>query len=279
MLANCRLCPRKCGVNRLKGETGYCGIGAKAVVAGSHAHFGEEPELVGPGGSGAIFFSGCNLRCVFCQNFEISRADDGIEVDNGELADMMTALQREGCGNINLVSPSHVAPQILAALAEAAENGLAVPVIYNTGGYDSVETLKLFDGVVDIYMPDFKFWRGAVSKAACGAADYSDAAKKAIAEMHRQRGDLVIDSESGMAVSGLLARHLVMPDGLPCAEEIMRFLHDEISPRICVNIMSQYRPCGEALLHPVFSRRTTKREWQDVIDAAVMAGITRFIRV
>lgn len=211
-LSPCRVCPRHCEVDRLADEKGICKTGAKAFVSSYAPHFGEESPLVGSSGSGTIFFTNCNLLCLFCQNYDISHLEQGVATDSGQLASMMISLQRQGCHNINFVTPSHVVPQILAALPKAIEKGLNVPLVYNSSGYDSVETLELLEGIVDIYMPDFKFWNRETAKRYAKAPDYPEEAREALREMHRQVGDLVLDNE-GVAVKGLLVRHLVMPGG------------------------------------------------------------------
>ncbi|MEW5734991.1 MAG: radical SAM protein [Thermodesulfobacteriota bacterium] len=276
-LSACDLCPRSCGVNRLAGETGVCGVGENALVASFHAHFGEEAPLVGTHGSGTIFFSGCNLLCLFCQNFEISHGREGREASPHELAAVMLHLADQGCHNINLVTPSHVVPQFLAALDLAAAQGLRLPVVYNTSGYDSLETLRLLDGVVDIYMPDLKFIAPEVAQQACDAPDYPDRAREAVREMHRQVGDLTKDNR-GVARRGLLVRHLVLPDSLAGTREVMRFLAREISPDTYVNVMSQYRPCGKAASLPGFTREITAEEFREAMEMAGEAGLTRLDR-
>ena len=254
-LKDCHLCPRNCGVDRTSGETGMCKTGVRAVVASYAPHFGEEAPLVGRKGSGTIFFTHCNLLCNFCQNYDISHEGQGIEVSKSHLARIMLELQLMGCHNINFVTPSHVIPQILSALEIAVEHGLNIPLVYNTSGYDHVESLKLIDGIVDIYMPDFKFWDSEVAKETCNAADYSDKAKAAIIEMHRQVGDLeIID---GIAKRGLLVRHLVMPNSLAGTMDIMNFLANEISLNTYINVMPQYRPCGDVFSNPDLSRSIT----------------------
>ncbi len=273
-LRECRLCPRSCGVDRTAGELGFCATGDKAVVAAAHPHFGEERPLVGQGGSGTIFFGSCNLRCVFCQNYEISRLLAGEAVSDQELGATMLDLQAAGCVNINLVSPSHVVPQIAAAVAWAGAGGLRLPIVYNTGGYDSVETLKLLEGVVDIYMPDIKFMDPQVSGELAQAPDYPSVVKAAVTEMHRQVGNLQVDS-AGVAVKGLLVRHLVMPSGLAGTREVMRFLAREISTNTYVNIMNQYRACGEASRYPLLTRSVSREEYAAVVTTAHKEGITR----
>ena len=244
-LNGCTLCPRACGVDRTAGETGVCRTGAEAWVSSYGPHFGEEAPLTGTRGSGTIFFTHCNLLCLFCQNYDISHGGEGEPVDVRGLARIMLLLEERGCHNINLVTPSHVVPQILAALKPAVEGGLSVPLVFNSSGYDSVETLALLDGIIDIYMPDFKFWDADLAEEACGAGDYPDVARKALIEMHRQVGDLVID-DSGIARRGLLVRHLVLPRGMAGTGEIMRFIAERISRNTYVNIMPQYHPCGRA---------------------------------
>ncbi len=273
-LSHCQLCPRNCRVNRLENERGVCKTGKLAVVSSYNPHFGEESPLVGTGGSGTIFLTNCNLLCVFCQNYEISHLGEGVEVSAGQLAAMMVSLQKQGCHNINFVTPSHVVPQILAALPHAIDNGLTVPLVYNTSGYDSVETLKLLDGVIDIYMPDFKFWRPESAKRFLKAPDYPQRARAAIKEMHRQVGELVINKQ-GIATRGLLVRHLVMPEGLDETREIMNFLATEISRETYVNVMEQYRPCGEAYKYPPIDRSLTHEEYEQAIQIAKEAGLTR----
>ena len=273
-LSPCRVCPRLCKVDRLSNEKGICRTGAKAAVSSYAPHFGEESPLVGSGGSGTIFLTNCNLLCVFCQNYEISHLGQGVETEEGQLSSMMMSLQRQGCHNINFVTPSHVVPQIIAALPKAIEKGLTVPLVYNSSGYDSLETLKLLEGIVDIYMPDFKFWTKASGKRYAKAPDYSEVAQEAILEMHRQVGDLVLDDE-GLAVKGLLVRHLVMPGCLEETREILRFLAQEISVDTYVNVMDQYRPCGEAKQCPPIDRRLTNDEYQAALKMAKNAGLHR----
>jgi putative pyruvate formate lyase activating enzyme len=245
MLESCRLCPRECGVNRLQGDKGFCDTGRNARVASYNAHFGEEAPLVGKHGSGTIFVSSCSLLCSFCQNYEISHEKEGAEVRPEQVASMMLELARSGCHNINFVTPTHVIPEVLEALPYAIDKGLRVPLVYNSSGYDRAETLSLLEGVFDIYMPDFKFWDKRWSERYCQAPDYGEVAARAIVEMHRQVGDLVTDDE-GIAVRGLLVRHLVMPNGVAGSEQVFKFLAGEVSTDTYVNVMDQYRPCGTA---------------------------------
>jgi putative pyruvate formate lyase activating enzyme len=276
-LKHCDLCPRRCGIDRLAGETGYCRTGAQAMVSSFDAHFGEEAPLVGRRGSGTIFFTHCNLGCNFCQNYEISHLGVGRETSHRELAEIMLRLQDEGCHNINFVTPSHVVAQILCALVIAVEEGLRVPLVYNSGGYDRVTTLQLLEGVVDIYMPDFKFWDSAIAERTCEADNYPHYARRSLKEMHRQVGDLVIDQD-GLARRGILLRHLVLPDDSAGTEEVMRFVAGEISTDTYVNIMAQYRPCGRAAEVPAMSRAITTEEYRRAVDAARRHGITRLDR-
>jgi putative pyruvate formate lyase activating enzyme len=273
-LRECTLCPRNCKVNRLEGEIGFCKVGARAIISSANPHFGEEAPLVGSGGSGTIFMTSCNLKCVFCQNYEISHLMEGQEVDTDAFGGLMIGLQRLGCHNINFVTPSHVVPQILEAVKWAAEDGLRVPLVYNSGGYDSVETLRLLDGVIDIYMPDLKFMDSRISKELMNAPDYPEVARAAIVEMHRQVGDLQIN-ENGIATRGLLVRHLVMPDDLTETRKAMRFLATEVSTNTYVNIMNQYRPCGRAHEHPKLDRSVTRAEYLDAVNSAREEGIER----
>ncbi len=274
MLKDCNLCPRKCGVDRTAGETGICRTGADPIVYSFNAHFGEEAPLVGLNGSGTIFFSFCNMLCRFCQNYEISHKGEGEAVTPDQLAYIMLAIQKQGCHNINLVTPSHVVPQILKALEIAIKQGLSIPIVYNTGGYDAVETLKLLKGVVDIYMPDFKFYDSASAKLAGVPGDYPDVIKKSIIEMHKQVGDLVVD-DYNIAKRGLIVRHLVLPEGLAGTRKVMNFLSNRISKNTYVNIMSQYRPCGEAYQIEKLSRPVSLKEYHEAVCVAGEEGITR----
>ena len=276
-LACCTLCPRACRVNRLNDEHGFCRTGRLAQVASYDLHFGEEAPLVGNQGSGTIFFAQCNLGCVFCQNWEISHgtfdSPAGTPVTPDQLAWIMLELQNQGALNINLVTPTHVVPQILQALDLAAAKGLELPLVYNCGGYEEPETLSLLDGVVDIYMPDVKFWDERHAERCLLAEDYPQKAGEAVKIMFQQVGDLVLD-ERGIAYKGLLVRHLVMPQGLAGTREWMQFLAG-ISPRTYVNIMGWYRPCGEARNHPELSRPVTGDEVEEAVQAAKDAGLIR----
>lgn len=274
-LAGCSLCPRNCRVDRLMDEQGHCLNGRQARLASFHQHYGEEAPLVGEGGSGTIFFAGCNLTCVFCQNYDISHlVDDAMEVTPEQLAGVMRSLQDKGAHNINFVTPSHVVPQILEALHVAVDMGLEIPLVYNSSGYDKVSTLRLLDGVVDIYMPDVKFWDEEPARRYCEAPDYAERARAAVREMHRQVGDLQLD-DRGVAKQGLLVRHLVMPDDLAGTRQWMRFLAQEISRDTYVNIMEQYRPCGMAASFPELLKDITPGEFEHARRSALDAGLHR----
>lgn len=276
VLECCTICPRKCEVNRLKGEKGYCGTSRQARVASANSHFGEEPPLTGRNGSGTIFFSSCTLLCSFCQNYEISHLNYGQEVSPLQLASMMLDLQSAGCHNINFVTPTHIIPQIIEALIIAVEKGLDIPLVYNCGGYENPETLKLIEGVIDIYLPDFKFWDNEIAMRYCNAGNYRDYAVKAVKEMHRQVSDLYIN-EQNIAVKGLLVRHLVMPEGTAGTGNIMKFLAEEVSPNTYVNLMNQYFPCGGAARDKLVGRRITPEEFAKAYEQTVNAGIRRIL--
>ncbi|MFZ5919039.1 MAG: radical SAM protein [Chloroflexota bacterium] len=277
-LERCDICANRCGVNRRQSIQGaLCRTGERAVVSSFAPHFGEESPLVGRGGSGTIFFSWCNLRCQYCQNFEISQLGHGREVEPEELAGMMLRLQAMGCHNINLVSPSHVVPQVLAGLLLAAGAGLCLPLVYNTGGYDSLETLRLLDGIVDIYMPDIKYADEAVARKYSQVRDYPAVNQAAVREMHRQVGDLMI-GEDGVALRGLLVRHLVLPEGLAGTREIVHFLAHEISRNTYLNVMQQYRACYKAADLPPLDRPITRQEYSQAVQMALDAGLTRLDR-
>jgi putative pyruvate formate lyase activating enzyme len=273
-MENCDLCARLCHVNRLAGKLGVCKTGILCRVSSYGPHMGEEDPLRGWHGSGTIFFSRCNLRCVFCQNHDISQTDAGREVPVDELAGIMLKLQALGCHNINLVSPSHVVPQILGALVLAVEGGLRLPLVYNTGGYDALETLSLLDGIVDIYMPDMKFANGGCAKKYTRAQDYPPVNRAAVREMYRQVGDLQTDDD-GLATRGLLVRHLVLPRNQAGTKQIVQFLAEEISRSTYLNMMSQYRPAYKADSYPELNRRITAKEYNAAVQMAREAGLTR----
>lgn len=274
MLKDCMVCPRDCRVNRVKGKKGVCRTGRLAVVSSYNPHFGEEAPLVGTGGSGTIFFTNCNLLCIFCQNYDISHLSHGQEVTAKELAAVMIQLQEMRVENINLVTPTHVTPQFLEALPLAVERGLRLPIVYNSSGYDSVETLRLLDGVVDIYMPDIKFSSSEPAARYCNAPDYPEVAMAALREMHRQVGDLVLD-ERGVAFRGLIVRHLVMPDNIAGTRELMNFMAKEISKDTYVNVMAQYHPAGAANRFPELNRTITDSEYTKAIENTLQSGLHR----
>ncbi|MHC4154042.1 MAG: radical SAM protein [Planctomycetota bacterium] len=271
----CTLCPRQCKVERSKGEIGFCGIGDIPVVSSVGPHYGEESVLVGSGGSGTIFFAGCNLGCMFCQNFDISHGRNGMQVTVEQLVRAMLDLQRYGCSNINFVTPTHVIAPIAAAIESARSKGLLVPTVYNTGGYDSVETLKLLEGLIDIYMPDMKYSDSAAAEELSAAADYPEANQAAVKEMHRQVGNLAVDK--GLATRGLLIRHLVLPNNLAGSSETIDFLAEQISVQTMINVMDQYRPCYKASEHTKINRRPTPEEFETAQEYAVKKGL-RVIR-
>jgi putative pyruvate formate lyase activating enzyme len=274
-LADCDLCARDCHVNRLETLKGaVCRTGERAWVSSFGPHHGEEDPLRGWRGSGTIFFTWCNLRCLFCQNADISWQGQGREVDAPHLAAMMLDLQDQGCHNINFVSPSHVVAPLLEALALAAERGLCLPLVYNTGGYDSPAALALLDGIIDIYMPDAKYGGSRLARKYSKVRDYVTVNRAALREMHRQVGDLTLDNH-GVAQRGLLVRHLVLPNNQAETPEVLRFLADEISPDTYVNVMAQYRPCHRAGEFPELSRRLSPSEYADALACAEKAGLHR----
>lgn len=274
ILESCRLCPRQCGANRLKGEKGFCSSTDQLKVHTAHLHFGEEKPLVGRGGSGTIFFSNCNLLCCFCQNWEINHRGDGHYTSHDQLATMMLDLQKRGAHNINLVTPTHIVPHIVKALRIAAAKGLRLPLVYNTSAYDSIEVIKMLDGIVDIYLPDFKYQDGTLAgKYSSGASDYPAVAAAAVKEMHRQVGVLEIDA-SGVARRGLIIRHLVMPDNIAGTDRFVRWVARELSTDTYVNIMEQYHPEHKAFDYPEISRRITNGEYRQAIRWAREASLT-----
>jgi len=276
ILGKCRLCPRECGVNRLNNEKGFCKSGRLAMISSVGPHFGEESPLVGRNGSGAIFFTNCNLGCLFCQNYDISHLSEGREVESEYLANAMLSLQNYGCHNINFVTPTHYAPQILEGLVIAIERGLSVPLVYNCGGYESLEMIKLLDSVVDIYMPDIKYGDNEIAKKYSKAPDYFDIVKSVITEMHRQVGDLAINKQ-GIAERGLLIRHLVMPNRLAGTDKVVDFV-SKLSKNTYINIMAQYRPQYKAGNYPELNRRIITDEYVNAILLAEKVGLTRGFR-
>jgi putative pyruvate formate lyase activating enzyme len=272
LLSPCEVCPRKCGVNRLEGEKGFCRSGEEVVVSSYNAHFGEEPPLVGNFGSGTIFFTNCNLKCVYCQNYPISQLGNGNKVSLSELAKIMLALQKRKCHNINLVTPTHFVPQILKSLKSAIKMGLRIPIVYNTSGYDSVNTLKLLDGITDIYLPDARYADNETARKYSSAPNYFEIMKKALKEMYRQVGNLVTD-KIGVARSGLIVRHLVFPEGLIGTKKIMRFIAQEISPYTYISLMAQYFPAYQAGQFPPLSRRINRGEYREALQAFKEEGL------
>lgn len=274
LLNPCTLCPRHCKANRLVGDLGYCKAPYDLSVSSASPHFGEEAPLVGDNGSGTIFFTHCSLRCVFCQNYDISIYGEGAPCTYGKLAALMVDLQDRGCHNINLVTPTHYVPQIIKALSIAIGKGLSIPLVYNTSGYDSIEAIRLLDGIVDIYMPDIKFLDSELSQRFCKAGDYPGYVREAVREMQRQVGDLRID-EYGIAKKGLLIRHLVMPSCGDDTKMIMRFIRDEVSQNAFVNIMAQYHPCHRADEFEEIAVRTSLKEHADAVEYARGIGLLR----
>ncbi len=273
-LSACDICPRRCRVDRRKGPLGVCRTGTAARVASYGPHFGEEAPLVGFNGSGTVFFSFCSLSCLFCQNYEISHLGEGEEAPAERLAAVFLALERLGCHNLNLVTPTHVTPQIVEALGLAAARGFGLPVVYNCGGYERVSTLRELEGIVDIYMPDVKFLDADAAARYCAAPDYPEVVRAAVREMNRQVGPLQVDRR-GIAVRGLLVRHLVMPDAASGARRVIDFLADDIGEDCCLNLMDQYRPCGRAAEFPGIDRRTAAAEWREAREYALSRGLRR----
>ncbi len=270
-LKNCTVCPHRCRVDRLNNEKGFCRAGRNPAIASYGPHYGEEPVLVGTGGSGTIFFSFCTLKCVFCQNCEISQGGEGYELTASGLARIMLSLQRKGCHNINLVSPTHFVPQIVEALALAVREGLSIPLVYNTGGYDATDTLELLEGIVDIYMPDIKFGDNEKARKYTRADRYCDIARAAVKEMYRQVGNL--ETEKGIARKGMLIRHLVMPGNLADTDRVLEFIAKEISRDAFVNLMDQYYPAHKSYLFPELSRRISRSEYMEAVRCARELGL------
>jgi len=266
-LERCDLCPHQCGVNRFEGKVGFCGATADVEIASYGPHFGEESVLVGFGGSGTIFFTHCNMRCVFCQNYQISQLGEGRKVSIEELAGIMLTLQHMGCHNINLVTPTHYIPQIVSALVIAAKNGLRIPLVYNCGGYERKEIIVQLDGIIDIYMPDFKYVDDEKALRYSNVLNYTKYAKESIVEMQRQVGDLVVD-ENGIALRGLIIRHLVMPNNMADSKKVLEFIAKEVSPKAYVNVMAQYYPTFKAHQFPEIARRITMGEYKEVLEFA-----------
>ena len=273
-LSKCNLCALRCGVDRRSGDLGVCNTGEHAKISSYGPHLGEEDPLRGHRGSGTLFFTRCNLRCQFCQNHDISQTDAGYVVKPQDLAQVMLELQAHGCHNINFVSPSHVVPQILAGVLIAAQSGLRLPLVYNTGGYDALETLKLLEGVIDIYMPDMKYADAAIARRYSKIPAYPAVNQAAVKEMHRQVGDLQLNDQ-GIATRGLLVRHLILPGNMAGTDQIVRFLAEEISPNTYLNLMDQYSPAYRAAQFPELNRPITRQEYQHAVDLAHQAGLKR----
>ncbi|MFN4245198.1 MAG: radical SAM protein [Brevinematia bacterium] len=273
LMSPCRLCPRECRVNRSAGEIGFCKISNRPMVASYFPHFGEEKPLVGVFGSGTIFFTYCNMACVYCQNWEVSHLGEGKEISVESLSEIMLTLQSLGCHNINLVTPTHQIPFIVEAIKISAGKGLRLPIVYNCGGYESVEILKCLEGIVDIYMPDIKYMDDKIALKLSKVRNYTEVVKQALKEMYRQVGDLVI--EGGIAKKGLIVRHLILPQNYSQTEEVIKFVVQEISPNTYFNLMDQYRPCGDAWKYPPLDRMITRKEWEKALDLAISYGLKR----
>ncbi len=272
ILRSCSLCPRKCGVNRLQGEKGFCGGGERAKVYKFKTHFGEEPPISGWKGSGVIFFSNCTLRCIYCQNYPFSHQGKGREISPQLLAKIMLYLQAMGCHNLNLVTPTHFLPQILFALSHAVRNGFHLPIVYNTSGYESPQTLRLLDGIVDIYLSDFKYVKAEEGMKYSHVLDYPQVAKEAIKEMYHQVGNLLTDQD-GIAKRGLIIRHLLLPGNYSTAKEIFAFISQELSPSVFISLMAQYLPIWEAKSHPLLGKRITPKELERAFKALEKEGL------
>ena len=266
-MEKCVMCPRRCGVNRAGGKAGYCRAPLNPVIYSYIAHRGEEPALSGTKGSGTIFFTHCNMKCVYCQNYIFSQLDNGEMVSIERLAAIMLEMQKKGCHNINLVSPTHFVPQIIAALGQATERGLAIPIVYNTSGYDSLETIKMLDGIIDVYMPDMRYSDNKNAAAYSDAPDYVEHNRRCLKEMHRQAGDLELNGK-GIAIKGLIVRLLVLPGGISGTVESLRFIKEEISKNTYISVMSQYYPTFKSYNFKELSRGITKEEYQNVVDEA-----------
>jgi len=272
LLSNCTLCPRNCGADRLAGQLGYCGMPAGVYAARAALHLWEEPCLTGSTGSGTVFFSGCNMKCVFCQNHDIAIGQTGKEITISGLADIFLSLQRKGAANINLVTPTHYIPQIREALIIAKDNDLHLPIVYNTGGYEKTESLRLLDGLIDIYMPDLKYYSSELSRRYSFAPDYFSVACDALSEMYRQTGTCVF-SDQGMMTRGVLIRHLVLPGQARDSKKILRYLHDTYGDAVWISIMNQYTPLAHVASIPELNRKVTDEEYDRVINFAISIGI------
>ena len=274
LLSNCILCPRNCGVNRTTGQIGYCGMPADLRVARAALHMWEEPCISGSMGSGTVFFSGCNLKCVFCQNHSIALGDCGKVITIQRLAEIFLKLQEKGAANINLVTPTHYIPQIRDALLLAKENGLKLPIVYNTGGYEKTESLRLLEGLVDIYLPDLKYFSAELSSAYSHAPDYFQVATTAIAEMYRQVGPSIFDEDTGMMKRGMIVRHLVLPGQTKDSKKVLRYLYETFGEHIYISIMNQYTPLPHVANIPSLNRCVTTEEYDKIVNFALRLGIT-----
>jgi putative pyruvate formate lyase activating enzyme len=273
LLASCVLCPRRCGVNRMAGELGYCRAGAEPVVASWNVHIWEEPPISGTRGSGTIFFSHCTARCLFCQNYPISQLGVGDAVPVERLAEMTLELQAKGCHNINFVTPTHFATQIVLALPRAIELGLSIPLVYNTSGYDSLETLQMLDGIVDVYLPDAKYASDATARRLSGFKGYVEADRAALKEIFRQVGEELVLGDEDIAERGMIIRHMVLPGGLAQSEEVFRWIARELSPNVHISVMNQYFPAYRALDDPVLGRKVSPDEYLEAMEAFERAGL------
>lgn len=274
LLSNCILCPRNCGADRMSGQTGYCGMPSDLRVARAALHMWEEPCISGSTGSGTVFFSGCNLKCIFCQNHSIALGDCGKSITIQRLAEIFLELQQKGAANINLVTPTHYIPQIRDALLLAKEEGLALPIVYNTGGYESVEALQLLEGLVDIYLPDLKYFSTELSTEYSHAADYFPVATSAIAEMYRQVGAPIFDKATGMMKRGMIVRHLILPGQTKDSKKILRYLHETFGDNIYISIMNQYTPLPHVAKIPLLNRKVTAEEYDKIVNFALRLGIS-----
>jgi len=272
ILQSCSLCPRRCGVDRFQGQRGFCGAGERAKVYKFKVHFGEEPPISGRRGSGVIFFSGCPLKCLYCQNYPFSQQGKGREISPQLLSRMMLYLQKMGCHNLNLVTPTHFVPQILYALMLAIDKGFHLPLVYNTSGYESLQTLRLLDGVVDIYLSDFKYFKAETGMRYSQVPDYPQVAKSAIKEMYHQVGNLLTD-QNGIAKRGLIIRHLLLPGNLSEAEQVLSFIAQQLSPSVSISLMSQYLPLWQAKAHPLLGRKVNSQEMKRAFQALEQVGL------
>lgn len=275
LLSNCILCPRKCGADRLSGKSGYCGMPADLLVARAALHMWEEPCISGSAGSGTVFFSGCNLKCVFCQNHSIALGDCGKSITIQRLSEIFLELQQKGAANINLVTPTHYVPQIREALLLARQNGLKLPIVYNTGSYESVDTLRLLDGLVNIYLPDLKYYSTELSANYSHATDYFQVATCALSEMYRQVGAPVFNEESGMMMQGMIVRHLLLPGHTKDSKKILRYLYETFGDNIYISIMNQYTPLSHVAQIPELNRSVTQAEYDRIVNFALHLGITK----